>query len=144
MRIRDWSSDVCSSDLQAPDGRAARDRDEASDRAADRRARLALLYAEGLRKGRCHHAGARALQRRAELPADSLEEFCAERLVELATDRRADLVIDLGARRQSRTTLRSSSDSARRGHDDLIVGRDRDLRDLLVSTAAEEIGRAHV
>src|SRR3546814_20543317 len=69
--------------------------------------------------------------------ADSLEEFCAERLVELATDRRADLVIDLGARRQSRTTLRSSSDSARRGHDDLIVGRDRDLRDLLVSTAAE-------
>src|SRR3546814_3445691 len=122
MRISDWSSDVCSSDL----------------------------------------AGARALQRRAELPADSLEEFCAERLVELATDRRADLVIDLGARRQSRTTLRSSSDSARRGHDDLIVGRDRDLRDLLVSTAAEatepaleqeaagaradalEIGRAHV
>src|SRR3546814_3803919 len=91
MRISDWSSDVCSSDLaehavgrgngraallglleqatdraadQAPDGRAARDRDEASDRAADRRARLALLYAEGLRKGRCHHAGARALQRR--------------------------------------------------------------------------------
>src|SRR3546814_16970759 len=56
---------------------------------------------------------------------------------DLATDRRADLVIDLGARRQSRTTLRSSSDSARRGHDDLIVGRDRDLRDLLVSTAAE-------
>src|SRR3546814_7931323 len=97
MRISDWSSDVCSSDL----------------------------------------AGARALQRRAELPADSLEEFCAERLVELATDRRADLVIDLGARRQSRTTLRSSSDSARRGHDDLIVGRDRDLRDLLVSTAAK-------
>src|SRR3546814_18203851 len=88
MRISDWSSDVCSSDL-------------------------------GLRKGRCHHAGARALQRRAELPADSLEEFCAERLVELATDRRADLVIDLGARRQSRTTLRSSSDSARRGPDDL-------------------------
>src|SRR3546814_1853367 len=82
MRICDWSSDVCSSDL-------------------------------------------------------SLEEFCAERLVELATDRRADLVIDLGARRQSRTTLRSSSDSARRGHDDLIVGRDRDLRVLLVSTAAE-------
>src|SRR3546814_7416696 len=39
--------------------------------------------------------------------------------------------------RQSRTTLRSSSDSARRGHDDLIVGRDRDLRDLLVSTAAK-------
>src|SRR3546814_17207550 len=64
---------------QAPDGRAARDRDEASDRAADRRARLALLYAEGLRKGRCHDAGARALQRRAGLPADSLEEFCAER-----------------------------------------------------------------
>src|SRR3546814_9958083 len=31
---------------QAPDGRAARDRDEASDRAADRRARLALLYAD--------------------------------------------------------------------------------------------------
>src|SRR3546814_10286927 len=99
MRISDWSSDVCSSDL----------------------------------------AGARALQRRAELPADSLEEFCAERLVELATDRRADLVIDLGARRQSRTTLRSSSDSARRGHDDLIVGRDRDLRDLRSEEHTSEI-----
>src|SRR3546814_13388678 len=98
MRISDWSSDVCSSDL----------------------------------------AGARALQRRAELPADSLEEFCAERLVELATDRRADLVIDLGARRQSRTTLRSSSDSARRGHDDLIVGRDRDLRDQIGSASCRE------
>src|SRR3546814_17911195 len=82
MRICDWSSDVCSSDL-------------------------------------------------------SLEDFCAERLVELATDRRADLVIDLGARRQSRTTLRSSRDSARRGHDDPILGRDRDLRGLPVSTAAE-------
>src|SRR3546814_20093737 len=119
MRIRDWSSDVCSSDLQAPDGRAARDRDEASDRAADRRARLALLYAEGLRKGRCHHAGARALQRRAELPADSLEEFFAESLVKLATDRRTALLIDQGARWQSRTNLRRSSDSARPGHEKL-------------------------